>query len=69
MVKQREKLCYVKCQRTGQHVFDPLRTNKVSEYNSGICGGLELETSQLTLVDKVVRDDMELKPITNNFFD
>jgi len=44
MVKQREKLHFVKCQKTGQHVFDPPYANEVSERDSSICGGLELDT-------------------------
>ena len=41
MVEQREKLHNVKCQRTGQHVFDLPHMNEMSECNTSICDGLE----------------------------
>ena len=43
--------------------------NEVSQCDTSVRSGFELETTKLTLVDEVVRNHMKLKSITNNFFD
>ena len=43
--------------------------NEVSEHYACIKDGFELETTKLALMDEVVRSCMELKSITDNFFD
>ena len=42
--------------------------NEVSKYHAHIRGGFELKTTKLALMDEVVRSHMELKSVTDNFF-
>jgi len=42
--------------------------NEVSERHTCIRGGFKLETTKLALIDEVVRNCMELKSITDDFF-
>ena len=68
MIQWEEKLCYVKSQGAYHDIFDLSCTDEVSESNSSISCWSLFETTQLTLVDKIVQNHMKLKTFTNNFF-
>ena len=58
----------VKSKGTSRKVFNLPHVNEVSKCYAHIRGRFELETTKLALIDKVVRNCMELKSITDGFF-
>jgi len=67
MIEWGEKLRNVKGKGTCCEIFNPSHTNEMSESNTGIRGGLKLESFKLALIDEVVWHHMRLESITNNF--
>jgi len=59
----------IKSQNACRKVSYPPHANEVGEYNAHIRSEFEHKTTKLALIDEVVRDHMELKSITDNFFD
>ena len=69
MVQRWEELRNIESQDAYRNISNLSHTNEVDECNAHIRSGFELETTKLALLNEVVRDHVELKSITDNFFD
>ena len=69
MIQRQEELRNIKSQDTCRKVSYPPHANEVGKHNVHIRSRFELETTKLALMNEVVRDHVELKSITDNFFD
>jgi len=68
MIEQREELDNIKSKDASCQILDPPHANKMSQCYACISHGLGLETSKLALMNKVVRNYLELESLTNDFF-
>ena len=68
MIQRWEELRNIESQGACRKVSYLSHMNKVGKCNVCVRSGFELETTKLALMNKVVRDCVELKSITNNFF-
>jgi len=69
MIQRWEELRNIKSQGTCRKVSYLSYANEVGERNAHIRSKFKLKTTKLALIDEVVRDHVELKFITDNFFD
>ena len=69
VVEKGKELGNVKGDSAGWQISDPSSVNKMSENNTCISHGFELETAKLTVMNEIVGDHMKLESITNNLFD
>ena len=68
MIERREELDNIKSKDASCQILDPPHANEMSQCYAYISHRLRLETSKLALINKVIRDYLELKPLTNDFF-
>ena len=68
MIQRWEELRNIESQDACRKVSYPPYVNKVDKCNAYVRSGFKLETTKLALMDEVVRDCVELKSITDNFF-
>ena len=68
MIKRREKLEDIESESVYREVFNPSHVDEMNKSNSSIQSRFKLESTELTLINEVVRHHMELESITNDFF-
>ena len=69
MIEWREELGNIKSKGASCQILDPPHANEISQCYVCISHRFRLETSKLVLINEVVRDHLELEPLTNDFFD
>ena len=67
VVKRWEKLGYIKSKGACINIFDPSWVNEIHESNSSINCQTLFKSTQLTQINEIVWDQIELKSFTNNF--
>jgi len=67
MIWWREELSNVEGQSTSYIILDPVWLDKMSKYDTSIRYQPLFKSTQLTWMDKIVQDWMELKSIADDF--